>query len=210
VSPLGTHLVVQWVRDGRRRCSGLETFGIETGAFVGRVQSHHHHGDLGVMPDGTEFFMTFELAHPDDNNFPSVAYRLLPGPAVGEADAVHVAMIGWFGSHISCQGPPGACLVSTTRDGDGSWSPFEAELFFVDLDGSVGRVAHHRSSSCGYWTQPRATVSALGRFVAFASDRAGGGCGGGDLGRGEAFIIDLEWRGQRIDLVSHGDVVRPR
>ena len=52
VSPLGNYLVVQWVRGGTTRCSGLETFDIRTGAFTGRVAPHHNHGDLGVDSDG--------------------------------------------------------------------------------------------------------------------------------------------------------------
>ncbi len=34
VSPLGNYLVVQWERDGNDRCSGLETFDLQTGEFV--------------------------------------------------------------------------------------------------------------------------------------------------------------------------------
>ncbi|MBW8012296.1 MAG: hypothetical protein FVQ83_13860 [Chloroflexi bacterium] len=42
VSPLGRYLVVQWARDwspdtSTPRCSGLETFDLQTGAFIGRV-----------------------------------------------------------------------------------------------------------------------------------------------------------------------------
>ena len=48
-SPLGNYLVVQWVRDGVEPCSGLETFDIHSGEFVGRVHTSHAHGDLGVV-----------------------------------------------------------------------------------------------------------------------------------------------------------------
>ncbi len=52
VSKLGAYLVIQWVRDGETRCSGLETFDIRTGEFIGRVTDHHHHVDLCVDYDG--------------------------------------------------------------------------------------------------------------------------------------------------------------
>lgn len=69
VSPLGTYLVVQWVRDDTIRCSGLETLDIRTGAFVGRLQTNTSHGDLGLSADGlTEIFMTTEFYPPDGSD----------------------------------------------------------------------------------------------------------------------------------------------
>jgi hypothetical protein len=58
----------------------------------------------------------------------------------------------------------------------------------------VLRLAHHRSSSCGYWVQPRASLSADGRYAIFASDWGRElDCGSnGFLGRGDPYIIDLE------------------
>ena len=209
-SPLGFYLVVQWVRDGVTRCSGLETFDVATGAFVGRVADHHHHGDLGAAPDGSEFFMTFELAHPGDNNRPSLGYRTIPGPPTGQAAATHLTVMDWGnGGHISCRGPNGVCLVSTGGLAENGWTAFERELFLVHLDGTLERVAHHGSSYCGYWTQARATISHGGRFVAFASDRFGAGCGDSELGREEAFVIDLSPRGPRVELATHTNPIPP-
>jgi hypothetical protein len=90
----------------------------------------------------------------------------------------------------------GECLVTAGSDPANGWGPFEAELFLQRTDGTVLRLAHHRSTSCGYWVQPRASVSRDGRYVVFASDwgRETGrsGCSGGDdLGRGDVYIIDL-------------------
>lgn len=196
VSPLGRYLVVQWPRDGTDRCNGLETFDIQTGAFVGRVYDGHQHGDLGVLPDGTtEFFMTFEVWSPADPNRPAVAWRELPGTAT-VSDPQYLTVIDWGGGHISCKGPDGVCLVSYGEwPGDG-WTPFEKEEFLQFTDGSVLRLAHHRSSECGYWVQPRGTLSADGSLAVFGSDWAdevsGDGCSGGDsLGRGEAWLIEI-------------------
>lgn len=197
-SPLGRYLVVQWPRDGVARCSGLETFDIEAGAFVGRVYDGHQHGDLGVMPDGvTEFFMTFELAAPPPNNDrPAIGVRLLPGTAT-VSEPTFVRVLDWGnGEHISCRGPNGVCVVTAGTLADNGWNPFEGEVFIQRTDGSVLRLAHHRSSSCGYWVQPRATISRDGRYVVFASDWAGqssaNSCrGGNDLGSGDPYIIDL-------------------
>lgn len=197
VSPLGRYLVMQWARDGTERCSGLETFDLQTGAFVGRVYEGHQHGDLGVDSDGdTEFFMTFELAGPPpDNDRPALGMRVLPGNATF-SPPIYLQVLDWGnGEHISCRGPNGVCLVTAGSLASNGWNPFEAELFLQYTDGSVSRLAHHRSSSCAYWVQPRATISRDGRYVAFASDW-GRELDCGDLGRGDPFIIDLLADGQ--------------
>ena len=202
VSPLGRYLVVQWVRDWdpdtpTPRCSGLETFDLQTGEFTGRVSPHHNHGDLGVDSDGMrEFFMTTELFSPADNNRPAIAMRELPGSAT-VSPPIYLQVVDWADEdHISCQGPNGVCLVSWGRLGDSNDFPFENELFLQYTDGSVLRLAHHRSSKCGYWVQPRASLSRDGRYVVFSSDwgqeTGADTCGGGnDLGRGDPYIIDL-------------------
>ena len=190
VSPLGNYLMVQWTRDGTDRCSGLESFDITTGAFIGRVYDGHQHGDLGIMADGTtEFFMTFELYHP--SGLLSLGYRTLPGNATVQ-DPVYLRTLDWLGDHISCQGPAGVCLITTIADGSNGWSALEGELFLQYLDGSVERLAHHRSSGCGYWVQPRGSLSRDGRYVIFATDWGSGNCNSPfDLGTGDPYLIDL-------------------
>lgn len=187
VSPLGTYLVVQWPRDGTTRCSGLETFDPQTGTFIGRVYDGHQHGDLGVKPDGTEFFMTFELYHPSGNE--ALGIRSLPGRAT-VSEPEYLQTLNWSGEHISCQGPPGVCLITTTAWPDDGWSELEGELFLQYTDGRIERLAHHRSSSCGYWVQPRASLSHDGRYVIFSSDW-GQALDCDDLGRGDPYLIDL-------------------
>lgn len=193
MSPLGTYLVVQWVRDGTARCSGLESFDPVTGAFVGRAYEGHQHGDLGVTPDGEEFFMTFELASAEDPNRPGIGLRMLPGTET-ISEPRHLLTLDWADDgHISCQGPAGMCLVTYGGWPDDGWTPFERELFLLGTDGSIERLAHHRSSSCAYWVQPRASISADGRYVVFASDWGFGAAGftcGGELGSGDAYLIE--------------------
>lgn len=137
---------------------------------MGRPYDGHAHGDLGVASDGREFFMTWEIYHPSGNLY--IGYRWLPGPATGVGDPTYIRPIEWGngGEHISCQGPPGRCLVTARSDPSNGWQPFELELFLLSLDGSVLRLAHHRSSSCGYWAQPRATLSQDGTLILYASD----------------------------------------
>ncbi len=195
VSPLGNYLVVQWQRDGTNRCSGLETFDLQTGAFIGRVYDGHQHGDLGVQPDGvTEFFMTFELYHPSGNE--AIGVRELPGTST-VSPPTYVQVMDWIGDHISCQGPHGVCLVTTVGNSVDGWSALEGELFLQYTDGSVLRLVHHRSSGCGYWVQPRASISRDGRYAVFASDwgqeTGTDSCdGGNDLGLGDPYILNLE------------------
>lgn len=192
VSPLGNYLVVQWARDGTTRCSGLETFNPQSGTFVGRVYDGHQHGDLGVDSDGvTEFFMTFELAAPPPNNDrPAIGVRPLPGTSTA-SQPTFLQLLDWGNAeHISCQDPNGVCLVTAGTWDVNGWTAFEGELFLQYTDGRVLRLAHHRSSSCGYWVQPRASLSGDGRSVVFASDW-GRQLDCGDLGRGDPYIIDL-------------------
>ncbi len=201
-SPQGRYVVVQWVRDGTERCSGLETFDITTGAFVGRVSDHHHHGDLGVDQDGSEFFMTTENSSPLDPNRPALATRALPGTTTS-SQPNYLRVVDWTDEdHISCQGPAGVCLVSWGLYDDSGGSqvhdfPFQDELFLQYTSGSVSRLVHHRSSKCGYWVQPRASLSLDGKYAVFASDWDGlsltSSCTqwSESMGRGDPFIIEI-------------------
>lgn len=181
ISPLGRYLMVQWARDGTDACSGLESRSLTDASFVGRVYDGHQHGDLGVGADGvSEFFMTFELYHPSGR--PSIGERSLPG-AESVSAPEYLQLLDWGNAgHISCQGPIGACLVSTASDPSNGYSAFENEVFIQRTDGSVDRLAHHRSSICGYFAQPRATWSTDGSMAMFASDweRGSGECDGNE------------------------------
>jgi hypothetical protein len=190
VSPLGNYLVIQWPRDGEERCSGLETFNLANGAFVGRVYDGHQHGDLGLLTDGvTEMFMTFELYHPSGQL--AIGYRLLPGTSTS-SPPVYLLTMDWIAAHISCQGPAGVCLVTTDADPSNGWQALEGEIFLLYTDGAVDRLAHHRSSACGYWVQPRGSLSADGRLAIFTTDWGANSCAGGfDLGAGNPYTVSL-------------------
>src|SRR5205823_1840126 len=144
-----------------------------------------------------EFFMTFETAAPPpDNDRPAMAYRLLPGTAAVSTPHFLLTMDWGNEEHISCRGPYGECLVTAGTWAKNGWTAFEGELFLLHTDGRVLRLAHHRSSSCGYWTQPRATISRDGRYVAWASDwaRQTGTalCGPGHPdGLSDPYVLDL-------------------
>lgn len=181
-SPLGRYLVIQWKRDGTSRCSGLEAYDLKTGRFAGRIVLTHPHGDLGVASGGREFFFT-SATHPDDVNATGLAWYLLPGTATS-AEPHYVRLLDWktLMSHVSCQGPPGVCLVTSTSDPGASccrpgWQPFQGEVWLQDVEGGarpnyapVRRLAHHRSAEQGYWAQPHATLSRDGRYALFGSD----------------------------------------
>jgi hypothetical protein len=199
VSPLGNYLVIQWVRADTTRCSGLETLDIETGDFTGRVMDHHNHGDKNVDTDGvTEFFMTTEFSSPQDPNRPAIVMSPLPG-TMPENEPTYLQVVDWTDEdHMSGQGPHGVGLISWGNfNGQYDW-PFKNEIFLQYTDGSVLRLAHHRSSKCGYWVQPRASMSRDGRFVIFASDwgeeTGENSCDtwSDPMGRGDPYIIDLQ------------------
>lgn len=209
VSPLGNYLVVQWSTPEIGRCNGMETFDVVTGAFVGRVNYEHPHGDLQVLADGvTEVFVSLELfaPGPDDSyvggepggteaelDSPAFAYRVLPGDPDGEAEPNYLILTDWILEHLSCRGPFGWCLVSAAGNPvNGGWDPLEEELFLLKLDGSgVVRLGHHRSDPFlqptdddFYWAQPRASFSSDGRYVIFDTNW-------GVAPATSAFVIDL-------------------
>lgn len=204
ISPLGMYLVVQWTRDGTTRCSGLESFDPWTGEFVGRAYDGHQHGDLGVGADGREYFITWEISAPPpyNSNNPGIGKRYLPGPQTGTPPFEFLLEVRWgqAGAHISCQGPNGQCLVTTDKSlTEVSQSQaLDSEIFLLDTSGygQIQRLAHHRSSSCGYWVQPRASISGDGRYAVFASDwgqatTEGDGCAEVEIGRGDAYLMTL-------------------
>ena len=202
-SPLGRYLMVQWAAAGTARCEGLESYDIRTGEYVGHVTAGHPHSDLAVLADGeTEVFVTLEDPGPGpgarfvggepardvDAENPALSYREIPGPASGESEPRYLygSDYGAF-EHISCRGPRGWCLVTGYPFPDnGATDPLEDELYLIRLDGSgVVRLAHHHSSGADYFSQPRASFSADGRYVVFDSDW---GFPGGET---VAYIIDL-------------------
>lgn len=198
VSPLGRYLMVQWEQTGMALCRGLESYDLVTGEFVGRVHPQHPHGDLGT--DGVnEYFMTIELAGPIPyNGNPALAYRMIPGEQTVSPPNYILVNLPWTeNNHLSCRGPNGTGLISFGGWDDGVWRRFEEELVLVTLDGQVSRLAHHRSTECGYWTQPRASISRDGDYVIFASDWLYGSgsnsCDANGLpdGQPEAFVIEL-------------------
>jgi hypothetical protein len=210
VSPGGSALVVQWVRDwapGVGGCSGLEAMSLQTGSYLGRVANGHAHGDLGQLRDGKEVFYTVALSSPEDPNLPSVVYHELPidrrmDPAEGARPQVFLLTIPWGAAeHLSAQGPPGMVLIgsgafdpSSGRLRSHPASPFAQELALVFSDGTFRRLGQTRTSACGYWAQARATLSPDGRYVAFASDWFSGtgrtGCEGGDLGSADLYLLE--------------------
>mgnify|MGYP001236490549 CR=1 FL=1 len=120
---------------------------------MGRTYDGHQHGDLGLSAGGGEFFMTYALA----------ASPLSPRPAVG-AGGTH--LLPGTGRRL-----PG---VQGQQPGD-AWQTMDGELLLVYADSTVAqphllRLAHHRASGCGYWVQPRASLSLAGRYAVFASD----------------------------------------
>lgn len=200
-SPLGNYLVVNWARDGAQRCSGQEVYDINTGRYLGHSYDGRQHGDLAVTTAGEEVFFT-DVPNPDNNGLPALGYYRLPD---GVNSPVYLRTIPWHGIwHVSCRGPRGMCLV-TSFDSESGWDlrqVLESELYMIYLsDGSVRRLAHHRSSGCGYWVQPRATLSLDARYAAFDTDfwaHTGGrtSCQRNDLddpslGGGEVFLLLL-------------------
>jgi hypothetical protein len=191
ISPLGNFLTVQWVpANPNQRLNGMELFNVQSGSFVQQLNPFHDHGDFGLDEGGNEVFISTILVSPEDNNLPAIVSYGLP---LRINDPQLILTVPWETVwHISCQGPRGKCVVSSGTTG----LNFNNEIFELYFDGSVRRLTHHRSSHCGYWVQPRASISKNGQFIVFDSDffadsginscNTQGGLGGGDV-----FVIEM-------------------
>lgn len=171
-SPMGRYLVIQWAADGKGRCRGMEVYDT-SGQRVRQIHQHHHHSSLGVAADGREYVMTYEDYHPSNPNHPSIVRYMLD-----DAKREDIRMIPWGRfEHVSCEGAPGSpCVVSAGYEFPNN-QPLLGEVYLVNQDGSLLRLAHHRSKKCGeYYAQPHASISPTGRKIAFSSDW-GQGCG---------------------------------
>lgn len=212
ISPKGTYLMVQWARDGFERCSGLELYDAQTGAYVTHVRDRHDHSDHGIDAKGREFVLSvaplpagLNPGQVDEAPSSHVIQYILPETPQDRVTSRFIKSLPLQGFwHVSCQGPNGICLV-TAYYPESTWDPkypgiFDDELYMLWLeDGSYRRIAHHRSSGCGYWVQPRASWSKDGQYVIWDSDFAveTGGADScakanfGYLGGGDVYIMKL-------------------
>ncbi len=164
-SPSGRYLVVQWPSNGTSHCNGLEIFDIQAGTFIAQNNANLNHGDLGIAADGiTDVFVSVDYPHPDDINKAGVVMRELPS-----SPSYYLDKIDWNFNHVSCQGPPGVCLVTTrlgvyedpvthqwvvqTPDNPNStYAAGSLFLQFLSRDRTSNRpsirLAHHFSSEC--------------------------------------------------------------
>jgi hypothetical protein len=165
VSPLGKFIVLAWARDGGTRSAGTELFDINTGAFVRNVFQGHAHGDMCVLPDGREAYVTVNV----DTSDPTIHYfDGTPKKVIRTMDW------GSFG-HASCRGPKDWVLISGFNL-NGNYVGKD-EIYLMKLTGAnageIVRLCHHRSVG-DYWTQPKATLSPSGRYIAW-NDNFGSG-----------------------------------
>lgn len=173
-SPNGDLLFIQLLGTGA--CNGGVLFNIETGAYIRQLNQTHNHSDLGVDVNGKEFLFDNLAASSVNNNYPALALRYLDGSGMKE---LRVVDWGAFAA-VSCQGPPGFCVLSSTKIAAAGNQPFETELSMINtLDGSAIRLAHHRSSESGYWAIPKASYD--GAHIIYSSNW--GNSSSVDLGR---------------------------
>lgn len=169
VDPTGTYLLVQSVTSARGRCAGLWAHDIETGQGLHQLTEHRNHGTTGVSAAGRPFFLTTELAHPQDNGSPGI-YRYWIDDATSE---VVGPPLPWGAlEHISCLAEPGEpCIGSGSYEFD---SAYAGQIWRLDFDGTRTVLEPADARGCDYWGQPQATAGPGGRY-AFATH--GGQCG---------------------------------
>ena len=169
VDPTGQFLLVQSVRDGNGTCSGLWAHDIETGAPIRQLTNHHNHGSNGVGPTGRPYFLSTELAHPDDNGSPGI-FRYWVDTGARE---VVGAPLPWGAlEHVSCLGDPGdICIVTGSNEFS---TQYTGQVWQLEFDGTRTVLEPHNAGGCtDYWGQPQATLGPDGRY-AYTTDS--GGC----------------------------------
>lgn len=185
-SPKGTYLVLSWTGAGTGRCKGMELYRTSDGSFAHHGQANQYHSDLSIDESGNEWVVTVETdgsprqcasgeqapcidKNPWSNNYQSIVMYDLN--AALKPRYIRLIRCGSF-SHISCQGRAGTCVLSGNRPTtECPLGPLIGEIGVLYLQtGNILRLAPHRSSECGYWSQSKATVSADGSIIAFASD----------------------------------------
>jgi len=168
VDPTGAYLLVQSVRDATGPCSGLWAHDIQTGAAIRQLTDHHNHGTMGLGPTGRPYFLSTELAHPQDNGSPGI-YRYWID--TGEREVVGAPLPWGALDHISClDGPGDPCMASGSNEFS---TPFTGQIWRLDFDGTRTVIEPHNATGCDYWGQAQATVGPDGRY-AFATH--GGNC----------------------------------
>jgi len=160
VDPTGEFLLVQSVADGRGTCQGLWAHDIRTGAAVRNVTDHHNHGSMGLGPTGRPYFLSTELAHPDDNGSPGI-YRYWID--TGEREVVGPPLPWGALEHISClDGPGQPCMASASGEFS---TEYTGQIWRLDFDGTRTILEPSNAGGCDYWGQAQATVGPGGRYA---------------------------------------------
>ncbi len=132
------------------------------------------HNDTSFGPDGKEYLVII------DSWFTNTLYRY----DLEDGTRTTLIPFGWTGAstvalHVSTNSMASdGWIYLSTYIGNGSdpnpsqqWSPYQGELLRVKWDGSmIERLGHNRTKKLAYWNQPRASISASGRYLFWSSN----------------------------------------
>ena len=157
------------------------------GGYVGDVASLRpirklkvkpdEHGDMTMLDNGQDVWASVQFDGYEGTlvteNLDTGVIKTVIGPATGYPYPPS-------GTHISGHAfkAPGWVAISVTGDPSGQ-RPLHQELLLANLnDGTVCRVAHHRSTGKdgpnGYWAEPHVNISPSGTRLLFGSDWGSG------------------------------------
>ncbi|MGA2298108.1 MAG: T9SS type A sorting domain-containing protein [FCB group bacterium] len=216
ISPLGNYVVIDYASLDTGRYKGVEVYDRNL-HFLWQKPLGFGHSDVGTDSKGNEI-LVLSFYDSVSNESYITKYNLSDG---AETRLINHA---WYEyDHISCRNTAnkGWCLVST-YDGEGrltddslTWTPFEDEIFEVNLDtaGLVRRLAHHHSrrfspstpnsDSSMYFAEPHATISRTGTRVLFASNWRQNIEQDSSV---DAYIIDMRTVGVNDDYTPEPDI----
>ncbi|WP_244225002.1 hypothetical protein [Corallococcus sicarius] len=143
--------------------------------FSKKVQLHakSEHSDIALDANGDDIYVAVDYQSNAGDVFmvnlrTGVRTVLFPTYVAGTATALHVSGKAF--------GRPGWVLISTYADYGGAQQWLHRTLMAVQLKANptVYTLAHHRTASNGYWTEPHASVNLDFTRVAFGSNWGSG------------------------------------
>ncbi len=161
------NVLLAWVTSGVTRYAGQELFDSNM-KFLRQVSRSDGHKHLTVDADGSEVLIWCNSNDPQpicDNGI--VKIRLSDGKQTC------LTTLDWsLAVHVTAPDNAGFCFIETydptnPEPNTPGWKPYTSELLQIKLDGTVTRLAHHRSRpNSSYNYQPRVSCSRDGsRFV---------------------------------------------
>jgi len=191
ITPKGDYVLILWAALGNNVANkeGLKAYNAADMSYAGHVWGGREHGDICLMDDGVQYWVTDNHQGYNLDNPVCVCVSSIPtGSTQRKLVKINTNSGTEFGIHVSCRNTRlhgqanGWCVISSEAERDvyvSGFIPFCDEVFKVYFDSTVAvphveRLCHTQSDtypiSGNYWNQPHATVNRDGTRILFGSN----------------------------------------